>query len=88
MPRVQGQGRVLMATGTEMGARTRPASPIAAPGQVSCARACTRPPTHPRPRHPPAACSILHTLQVRYGLDAIYTYSGTILIAVSSAGGE
>ena len=28
------------------------------------------------------ACSILHTLRVRYTLDMIYTYSGNILIAV------
>ena len=28
---------------------------------------------------------ILHTLQVRYTLDMIYTYSGNILIAVSHA---
>ena len=28
---------------------------------------------------------ILHTLRVRYALDSIYTYSGTILIAVSGA---
>ena len=34
------------------------------------------------------ACRILHTLRVRYTLDMIYTYSGNILIAVSSALGS
>lgn len=37
------------------------------------------------PDHPlhPLPHSILHTLHVRYGLDSIYTYSGSILIAVN-----
>lgn len=45
--------------------------------------------------HPPLhlACflssrRILHTLRVRYGLDSIYTYSGNILIAVSTVSKE
>jgi myosin-5 len=28
-------------------------------------------------------CRILHTLRVRYGMDAIYTFSGSILIAAN-----
>lgn len=52
----------------------------------SAAALCMHPPLH-------LACflssrRILHTLRVRYGLDSIYTYSGNILIAVSTVSKE
>jgi myosin-5 len=57
--------------------------PAAVPGRA--ARACVRGAACLvcSPTCFPPSCSILHTLRVRYALDAIYTFSGSILIAAN-----